>query len=409
MKGSMRKRGDSWELRVYLGLHPASGRRRYATRTVHGGKRVAERALASFVVEVTAGEQVATSATVDDLLDRWWSVASQDWSAATRRQNESAIRTHIRPALGSTRLSRLTGADLDRWYADLRRKPGRSGASMAPSTIVRIAGILRSALSQAVRWGWIPANPSQTSTLPKVRRPQLTPPDVEAMNRMLAAVRNKEPDLYAFLKVAASTGARRSQICGLQWGDLDLKGRRVTFARGVVDGDAGIEVKGTKTDRTYRVALDRSTVETLIDHRRRTEQVANDCGTKVRPSSFVFSNEADGSKPWRPDGVTHRWIRWRKLVGLDEVRLHDVRHFMATTMLSAGVPVSVVAGRLGHARSATTLNVYSHFVDAGDEEAAEALERLMEVRSEGSGQPNDGQMMGKDCSDVQRPHHGDGA
>lgn len=98
----------------------------------------------------------------------------------------------------------------------------------------------------------------------------------------------------------------------------------MTYARGVVDGDNGIEVKGTKTDRVYRVALDASTVDVLADHRIRAERVAEQCGTSLTGRSFVFSNEADGSRPWRPDGVTHRWIRWRKSVGLEGVRLHDV-------------------------------------------------------------------------------------
>lgn len=160
---------------------------------------------------------------------------------------------------------------------------------------------------------------------------------------------------------------------------------RITFARGVVDGDKGIEVKGTKTDRIYRVALDSSTLDALISHRRTADLVALQCGAELSRESFVFSYEADGSKPWRPDGVTHRWVRWRKKVGMEDVRLHDVRHFMATTMLSAGVPVSVVAGRLGHARAATTLNVYSHFVAAGDQEAAELLAGLMNDADRSSG------------------------
>jgi integrase len=70
-------------------------------------------------------------------------------------------------------------------------------------------------------------------------------------------------------------------------------------------------------------------------------------------------------------------MKWRKKAGLDGVRLHDLRHFMATTMLAAGVPVSVVAGRLGHARPATTLNVYSHFLDAGDKVAADVPAKIM--------------------------------
>jgi integrase len=154
---------------------------------------------------------------------------------------------------------------------------------------------------------------------------------------------------------------------------MDLGVGHVTFARAVVDGDEGIAVKGTKTGRVYRVRLDPDSVAAVVEHRAACEAAAVACGARLRGGSFVFSYDVDGARPWRPDGVSKRWATWRDKAGLDGVRLHDLRHFMATTMLTAGVPVSVVAGRLGHARAATTLNVYSHFVEAGDEAAAVAL------------------------------------
>jgi len=92
---------------------------------------------------------------------------------------------------------------------------------------------------------------------------------------------------------------------------------------------------------------------------------------------FVFSYEPDCSAPWRPDGVTHRFTRLRAKAGLSVVRLHDLRHFVATRLLAAGVPVTTVAGRLGHARSATTLNVYGHFIAASDRDAARLMSGLL--------------------------------
>lgn len=87
------------------------------------------------------------------------------------------------------------------------------------------------------------------------------------------------------------------------------------------------------------------------------------------------------------------------------MRLHDLRHFMATTMLTAGVPVSVVAGTLGHARSATTLNIYSHFVDSGDQAAADLLADLVD----GETPAEVGQESDRKTPDAERPHRVDGA
>lgn len=377
MQGSMRQRGDSWQLRVFAGRDPVTGRKRWIAQTVHGGKRAAQRELANLIAEVDRGLAAGTDATVNDLIERWLEVASPNWSPSTLVQTKSAIRTHIEPLVGPIKLKKLKAADLDHFYAELRKRPGRRSPTLAPATIRRVYVIIHAALEQAVKWGWIAVNPADASSPPKIRQPEIAPPSPEAVARLLAMVVAEDPELFTYLSVAVNSGARRSQVCGLRWGDIDLATGAVKFARAVVDGPDGIEVKGTKTDRIYRVTLDAGTLDSLTHHRKAMEERAELCGVELPAKAFVFSYAPDCATPWRPDGVTSRWIQWRKKAGLDGVRLHDLRHFMATTMLAAGVPVSVVAGRLGHARPATTLNVYSHFVDAGDKVAADVLAKIM--------------------------------
>jgi integrase len=82
----------------------------------------------------------------------------------------------------------------------------------------------------------------------------------------------------------------------------------------------------------------------------------------VHGLAFVFSSEADGSRPWKPNWVTKRFIARRRAAGLERFRLHDLRHFMATQMLAGGISIATVAQRLNHARASTTLNVYAHAV-----------------------------------------------
>ena len=82
------------------------------------------------------------------------------------------------------------------------------------------------------------------------------------------------------------------------------------------------------------------------------------------------------SRPCYPDSVSRRFRYACRKAGVEGVRLHDLRHYVATRLLSAGVDVRTVAGRLGHRNAATTLNVYSHFVPERDREAAEIMSRL---------------------------------
>jgi integrase len=75
--------------------------------------------------------------------------------------------------------------------------------------------------------------------------------------------------------------------------------------------------------------------------------------------------------------VTKRFIAYRRRAGLAAFRLHDLRHFMATTMLAAGVPVPVVSERLCHARTSTTVTIYAHAMPGGDRDAVNLLAELL--------------------------------
>ena len=91
------------------------------------------------------------------------------------------------------------------------------------------------------------------------------------------------------------------------------------------------------------------------------------------PKAFVFADHERGLKPWRPDRVTHAFRRLCAELELSGIRFHDLRHFAATNLLSAGIDVRTVSGRLGHANAATTLGTSAHFVGASDRNAADVL------------------------------------
>ena len=113
MKGFMRQRGASWELRVFLGRDPVTGKKRYATKTVRGGKREAQSALAAMITEAERGSMARTTATVGELLDAWFEFAAPDFSPKTVKETRGYIDRSLMPALGTRRLSKLKPADLE--------------------------------------------------------------------------------------------------------------------------------------------------------------------------------------------------------------------------------------------------------------------------------------------------------
>jgi integrase len=378
MKGFMRRRGDAWELRVYLGVDPVSGKQRYASTTVRAGKREAQRVLAAMVVDADRGAIARTSATLGQLLDEWLEQAERDFSPKTVRETRGFIERTIRPELGDVSLARLRPITLDRFYAKLVAPGGgRAGAGLSPATVRRVHGIIRQALAQGVRWGWLGANPAASASPPRVPATTIQPPTPAELALLLDAAERRDPELATFLLLSAATGARRSELVALRWPDIDVGRCVVTIRRGIVLGPLGLEEKDTKTHQARRVALDEATTDALVLHRRTALEQAALARMTLADDGFVFTSDL-GATPWFPDSVSRRFRKLARELGLPTVRLHDIRHYVATRLLTAGVDVRTVAGRLGHRDATTTLNVYSHFLPEADRQAAEVLARLLD-------------------------------
>ena len=133
----MRQRGSSWELRVYAGRDVVTGRKRWVTKTVRGGKREAQRALAAMVADNDRGAHNHTNTTVGELLEEWFALAGPGYSPKGARETRGVMDRNLLPFLGNVPLSKLGAADIDRFYRRLREKGGRAGRPLAPATIRR--------------------------------------------------------------------------------------------------------------------------------------------------------------------------------------------------------------------------------------------------------------------------------
>jgi hypothetical protein len=230
MKGHLRKRGEAWELRAYAGIDPITNRQKYVTRTFRGGKRDAEEALARFVTDVSGGGHAAQDTTVGDLIRQWLDLAKPELSPTTARGYDWIIKTYITPTLDKVPLARLRAAQLDRFYAKLRDEGGQDGKPLSAATVRQVHAILRRALQQGVRWGWITTNPASLASPPRVRNRQLEPPDPDQVVQLIETAEKGDPGFACFILLAATTGARRRELCGLRWSDIDLKGKVLTIS-----------------------------------------------------------------------------------------------------------------------------------------------------------------------------------
>jgi integrase len=421
-------------VRVYGGVDPLTKKPIYLRETIPPGsksKTQAEKALTRLLGQVDEKRNPRTRATVSQLLDKWIDV--HDVDDQTRRGYESKIRKHIRPLIGGVSLAKLEVETLDSFYAELRRcrdhcdgkprlqhrTPGRHqcdehrGEPCAPpdpsncracqrackthvckgladSTIRQIHWILSGALDRAVIWKWISVNPAAHASKPPLPRPDPQPPTSDEAGRLAMAAWDRDPHWGALVWTKMTTGMRRGEICALRWSHISLEKAVVSVRRAVyADPVLGVLVeKDTKTHQQRRIVLDPETVAVLADHRQRAEQHAEAGGYEFSADGFVFSPTPDGRTPIHPDTVTQRYRRMARRLKIDTT-IKNLRHYSATELISSGVNIRTVAGRLGHGGGgATTLRVYTAWSAESDQRAAATLRGQMPERPAAADQPN---------------------
>ena len=158
---------------------------------------------------------------------------------------------------------------IDATYATLRERGSTRGGSLSPGTLARVHVVLRSALAQAQRWGWVWDNPAQHAHRIVVAHAELHPPTPAELDTLLAHVASVDPMFHAFVLLAATSGARRAQLLGLRWDNVRRDTMRVAFCAGWVEGPNGPTLAPTKTKRRHSVDLDAMTFADVDCARRR--------------------------------------------------------------------------------------------------------------------------------------------
>lgn len=378
MRGHMQQRShDAWRLKVFLG-RDAAGKRRYLERTVHGSRREAERELARLVVEVDDGRHVASGPmAVGELLDRWLTLKTTTVQASTVEGYRWVVERYVRPAFGHRKVASIRTVELDAWYASLRSSGGRDGRPLSGRTVRICHTVVRQSLDQARKWGLVARNPALEATPPVAARKEISPPSPARVRELLAAAFDFDADFGVYLWVLATTGCRRGEGCALRWRDVDWEHRELLIRRSIAIVKGVVVEKDTKTHQARRVSIDEATQNLLREHHLRSRELALTLGVGLTDEAFVFSEAGDFSRPWRPDVCTNRFGRLRAQLDLRHVRLHDIRHFMATALGQSGTPVATISARLGHRDKATTLNIYSHALPAADAAAADYMGSLL--------------------------------
>jgi integrase len=367
-RGTIKSRspGSYW-IRYSLGRDPVSGKRRFATATIRGTRKQAERELVRLLRTVDTGEHVDPSRmTVGDWFDLWTQTIKAEVSPSTHERYAIIVRCYLKPGLGSIGLQRLTPSDIQKAYNNFDRNP-------SPRTRRHIHRILKSALARAVEQQALPRNPADAlKRLPKVEVEPIATLTIEQSTRLLKAIRHTTT--YWPTLIALATGMRRGEILALRWKNLDLEHGVVRVVESLEQTKAGLRFKSTKTDKARAVPLPKFAIDELRGWKRQQAENLLKLGVRQSPSMLICARE-DG-EPKQPRSLTHEFAY---LIGrvkdLPRVRFHDLRHSHATQLLAAGVHPKIVQERLGHSTISITMDLYSHVSQTMQSDATARLDQ----------------------------------
>ena len=222
-----------------------------------------------------------------------------------------------------------------------------------------------------VRWQLLATNPAAAISPPRPDRPTLVIPDTAAVRSLMDA--GEGPVRIAVL-LAASTGMRRGEVLGLRWSAVEGSKLRVTTSLQRVNGS--LVFGAPKTDRARRtISLPPIAIAALRTWRREQAKRRLFVGEAWHNAGVVV-DRGDG-RPLDPAEFSHAFGRLCERLGVEGVRLHDLRHAFATSLLVAGVHPKVVSEALGYASTAFTMDVYSHVLPTMGEQVAAAIETAL--------------------------------
>jgi integrase len=307
-EGSLYQRKDgSWVAQF-------KGKYRYAKT-----KKLAQQKLLELRTESEATNP--KNITVEKHLDEYIEAAQHNLKPRTVKRYRETIEKHLKPALGKKNLHKLDAIAIQDFYVK-KLSEGKS-----PSTVQLIHAVLSSGLKRAVRWGRIEHNPCKDVEVPKMDRKEVEPFTHEEVQALLYAA--SQDRLEALWTLALTTGMREGEILGLKAGDVALTAGTLRICRTVYNGVEGT-TKSKRSRRTLKLSC--MALDALRRHIEQGEYADDD---------LLFPNSV-GNPIWCYSFITHYWKPLVKRAGVEYKSFHTARHYVASTLLGKGLPITRV-------------------------------------------------------------------
>jgi integrase len=362
---STRKRGKGWS---YIIRHESLSKPEWSRQQPTKGD--AERLAVARLVQLDQGLGIGGSKETVGVYMHNWLAGRKSIRASTRVVYRTVIEQQITPYLGDIPIAKLRSDQIAAWHGKMLAD-GKSQRAVNYAQVVLTAG-----LRQAVKWGYIPRDPSalvERGVVASKDEVRWWEPE-EVQTFLAATTEHQDAALY---RLALSSCLRYSELTALRWEDVDLKRQRVlvrrTWSRSGVRGMPWM-IEAPKDHEQRIVPIDDETVAVLVRHKER-QVFARARSDRWEEHDLIF--------PGRDGGMISAEMvrrRFRQAVtdaGVSSLHFHGLRHSGAMLLLRAGVSLKVVSDILGHSNISFTARTYLHTSESMQDEAAQAMGRML--------------------------------
>jgi integrase len=289
--------------------------------------------------------------------EQWKVLVLPTFKASTQHGYKTVLNVHVLPAWKAWRLRDIERLAIQQWVADKFRQ--RTGWQTVRNAWVLLSSILET----AVEYAYLQANPARGVKFPQKGLKEK--PAIIAGEDLARLLKQLDEPSRTMVSLIAATGLRIGELLALRWSALDLEGGTLAVRESVFEG----KFQPPKTLKAVRtIPLGRHAVGTLRSHHARV--------TRTAPEDLVFGNGS--GKPLRESKLLRNVLQpAAEKAGLGRVTWHQFRHIHSSLLNDLKVPVKIAQEQLGHASISTTLNIYTHVVDASHRKAVEQLEERL--------------------------------
>lgn len=378
MRGSIKKRGNSWSVIIEMPKDIISGKRKQKWFTVLGNKKDAEKFLTEKLRELDTGTLIENGKMkYSEYLDYWKEKTFYNLEITTKEGYIQKIEKHIKPYLGNIYLENLKPLHLQNFY-DEKLKSGKldGKGGLSTRTVLALHRIIYSSLEQAVKWQLVIRNVAQAVEPPKAKKYQakyLTDKQTEELIE-----NSKNTEIYIPIILAIYTGARRGEILGLKWQNVDLEKGIIKIVDNLCVTKNGLIIKQPKTNSGIRtIAISNNLIKILKKHKIKQMENKIKLGEYYKENNMVCCYE-DG-RPFNPKRFSAKFHELLEKNKLQLIRFHDLRHSHASLLVKLGIKPKVISERLGHSNISITMDLYSHLYEEADRQVADMFDNLIKV------------------------------